>query len=174
MTSLRCQLQGSGSNVGVALPATRVVVVVMSLVHAIFPVGSGHTVLQAGVVGVSQWAAVAVRGHRCRRCTSIAAGRCHFMFGQWPYVDIIDITVVPLGCRYDGHHRGVAVGSRRCHCRTSVGCRQVSSSLLSCLCMRQVHRWSRSWLWRGSAGWRRQSPCLVEPTPPLSPHLGYL
>jgi len=80
MTSLRCQLQGSGSNVGVAL-ATRVVVVVMSLVHAMFPIGSGYTVLQAGVIGVSQWAAgrccrcsmaaVAVRGHRCRRCTSI-------------------------------------------------------------------------------------------------------
>jgi len=74
-------LQGSGSNVGVAL-ATRVVVV-MSLVHAMFPIGSGYTVLQAGVVGVSQWAAgrcgrcsmaaVAVRGHRCRRCTSVAA-----------------------------------------------------------------------------------------------------
>ena len=46
----------------------------------------------------------------------------------------------------DGHHRGVAVGSRRCRCGTAVGCRRVSSSL-SCLCMRQVHRWSRSWLW---------------------------
>ena len=83
MTSLRCQLQGSGSNVGVAL-ATRVVLV-MSLVHTMFPIASGHTVLQAGVVGVSQWAAgrccrcsmaaVAVRGHRCRRCTSGICGR---------------------------------------------------------------------------------------------------
>ena len=80
MTLLRCQLQGSGSHVGVAL-ATRVVVVVMSLVHVMFPIGSGYMVLQAGVIGMSQWAAgrccrcsmaaVAVHGHRCCRCTSI-------------------------------------------------------------------------------------------------------
>jgi len=56
MTSLHCQLQGSGSNVGVAL-ATWVVVVVMSLVHVMFPIGSGYTVLQAGIIGMSQWAA---------------------------------------------------------------------------------------------------------------------
>jgi len=38
--------------------ATRVVVVVMqSLVHAMFPISSGYTVLQAGIVSVSQWAA---------------------------------------------------------------------------------------------------------------------
>jgi len=57
MTSLCCQLQGSGSNVGMVL-ATRVVVVVMqSLVHAMFPISSGYTVLQAGIISVSQWAA---------------------------------------------------------------------------------------------------------------------
>jgi len=51
MTLLRCQLQDSSSNIGMAL-ATRVVVVATSLVRVMSHVGSGRTVLQAG--GVSR------------------------------------------------------------------------------------------------------------------------
>jgi len=46
MTLLCCQLQGSGSNIGTVL-ATWVVMVVMSLVHVMSHVSSGHMVLQA-------------------------------------------------------------------------------------------------------------------------------
>jgi len=53
MTLLRCQLQDSGSNIGMAL-ATRVLVVATSLVRVMSHVGSGRTVPQAGVVGVSR------------------------------------------------------------------------------------------------------------------------
>jgi len=44
-----------------------------------------------------------------------AAGRCHLQCSTGrPYVDIVDITIVPLECR-SGNDCGVAVGSR-CRC----------------------------------------------------------
>jgi len=53
MTLLRCQLQNSSSNIGMAL-ATRVVVVATSLVRVMSHVGSGRTAVpQVGVVGMS-------------------------------------------------------------------------------------------------------------------------
>jgi len=52
MTLLRCQLQGSGSNIGTAL-ATRVVVVATVLVRVMSHVSSDRAAPQAGVVGMS-------------------------------------------------------------------------------------------------------------------------